>query len=1165
MFINISRASSSPHVNTEEALTSRRTVVKYDVFINHRGSDVKDTIASHIYDLLDRCGVPAFLDREELETGDDFPAAIRNAISSSTVHIAIFSPRYAESSWCLRELALMVQSPGATISPVFWNVTPQEIRWAKKGNVAKAFRKHYKKYPPQTVDEWKTALNHVSDISGLSFSEFKGRLSSKVVDEVMKKLSSTETLSVAKFPIGLEKHRILLGKLLGYNFEVSNSSHGEQLLKNKLIGADALIVYDNIENGYQMDGILFEDVLNPGSTVIVTTRDQSICKRWNNNYLKYELSELNFCESKELFCRHAFRSDRPLAASFESLLDQFVKMCKGLPLALEVCGGQLYNESYPFWKSFLKKVSQKMLPELQSILQVSYEQLDDIQKEIFLDIAIFFHGQNHQTITRIWEEEADFSCDLRILERKCMIKLHSDRVGMDDLLRELGRAIVYEKCPKDPGRRSHLWHPSDVKEVLKNFTGTESVRGLSLVSGETVLWNEDEFGNRCAWTTDSFANMKGLQILELKDDCLKGDFGKLSQKLLPLTLRELNMQNCHFINRVPESMSKLTGLQEVDFSDCTFLKTIPEEFCYLQSLEVLKLNYCRNLEYLPLGFGGMKRLQSLELESCTKLKELPESFGQLPQLQFLQMRRCENVEIAEGSFGNISTLREVILTDCGKMEMVPSSLSRQRSMEVLHLGTRLKTCHAHSRVGPYNGFLPNDVGDLSELRELILSTIKNLKELPQSIGKLSNVTSLILSSISNCPNLNGLPASTGNLMHMKSLTLSELPKVEGSAAAFIAKLSNLTHLVLSGVPLLERLPPSFHNLSCLFSFQLNYYPRVKELNLSNHKILRLHDIKGLNLLKVHVSEAFYRRNYLWLENLPPINDICFTASAIPVTAIIDPSWMEAIIDPSGQSLGLLPPPTGKTCTAIIICFVSVLHIGKFDKQFLPPRLAFTACAYQSFGERINFTVQSKIGELIHFTILETIKGGRGSPQSRNQCTRGTVEVIGQRRQHLPSHAREHAPSQLNLRNVHALDIANCRIRRFLLLYNTPIQVEEMELVYTNKQLFWKNDKMLEHLDLSMVNFKLSSAVKSVANLYKMEVMISSRGNVVYKDKLQEYDIKNALVNRHDEISTQVFRILKSREFLKNELKSKRKVRGKKRKNELKAKGNTRSLKRRLNG
>eukprot|EP01018_Ginkgo_biloba_P030794 Gb_33212 [translate_table: standard] len=1361
LFMNTSPASSSPHVSSEEALISRQRVDKYDVFINHRGPDVKDTIASHIYDLLDLRGVPVFLDREELEAGDDFPAAITEAIASSTVHIAIFSPRYAESSWCLRELALMVKTAGATIIPVFWNVTPEEIRWAKKGIFTKAFRKHYRRYPAQNVDEWKAALNHVSNISGLSFSEFKGRLSGKVVDEVMKKVSSTETLFVAKFPIGLEKHvnklkeyifqwrtaeknvicvgiigmggigkstlakalyneirsnfsrasyiedvkaqvekngskhiqQSLLQQLLRYNFELSNSSQGEEMLRKKLNGKDALIVYDNIEYSYQMDAIFFEDVLHPGSAIIVTTRDQSIFRRWNN-YLKYELSTLHFSQSKELFCRHAFHSDHPFAP-FDILVDQFVNVCKGLPLALEVCSSQLYNQSYANWISFWKRISAKMLPELQSILRASYEQLDKKQKEIFLDIAIFFYGENSETIPRVWEEKAgDFSYDLQILERKCMIKLDCSWLGMHDLFRELGRAIVDEECPKYPGRRSRLWRPSDVKDVLQNSSGTEGVRGLSLVSGERVVWNEDESGNRCAWNTDSFANMKELQLLVLKDDCLQGDFGKLSQNLLflrwtnfpydhmpidlhtkqirildvaggklvnlwndqsqlPLNLRELNMHNCQFLNRVPESMAKFKGLLKVNFSHCILLKTIPEEFCYLEALEVLILKYCYNLKYLPLGIGRMKRVQFLDLKACDKLKVLPESFGQLPALRSLYMERCTNVKNMEGSFGNISTLGEVNVMCCGILKTLPS----HRSL------TDARLCNLYypnSSIGYQNGFLPNEIEDL---REFINLGITIFRELPQSIGKLSNMKRLglwelsflerlptsigdlsclerlcllnclmlkeIPTTIGNlsrlrtlqicaCPELKEIPTTIGNLCCLKRLILKDLPKLEGSVVASIAKLSDLKFLCLSGLPLLGR-TPSFHNLSSLISFQLNNCPRVKEVDLKHLKnlfildlsgcsglqyisgvstsrnlsymnlpgdaILDLDEIKQLTTLIIHVSESFSWENNLWLENLPLIDNVHFIASAIPyVTPIVSLPNIETTS--AGQELRFQFLPTSKRCITIIIGFVSVFLIDKFDKKNLPPAIDFRISwngknIEGSCPTYIHDFRQSKIGELFNLGIFKMSdyhhsfdvedktsirvsawtdplqsspiiylkegwirRIGEGEEYMIHNICSAFFKEIGQQR--LLSDAQEHVPSQLNLLNLHALDIANCRIQRLCLLDDTPIQVEEMELVYKSKQLLWGNDTVLNHLDLSIVDTNLQCTIKSMANLYKMKVMISSKGKVVCKDELQEYD-KYAFVNGHDEVSFQAFRnILKSRELLRNEIESKRNERGKKR-------------------
>eukprot|EP01018_Ginkgo_biloba_P008895 Gb_04283 [translate_table: standard] len=509
-------------------------MANFDVFINHRGKDVKDTLASHIYDLLQFHGVRAFLDREELRTGEEFSDAITEAIQSSSVHIAIFSPHYTESYWCLRELALMLETPNATIIPVFYNVTPEELRWAKGAFAAATFDKHYRRYSQEVVDEWRAALQKVSNISGFSLSESKG-LARAVVQEVLEKIKS-EPLIGPKFPVGLKepvaqlreyiircrmekKHVAFVGIIgfagvgkttlakalfnnirwdLNFNFErasfiedikeevekkglqevrlklLQNLLHlshrqAEHIIRKRLRNIDALIVLDNIEDNKQLEAVLSPEDLLPGSTVIVTSSDSSIFKR--NNFLKYEMLGLDWSQSRELFCLHAFDSGVPYAP-FKNLVDKFISVCKGIPLALEVCGGELYYESsYAIWESYLEKITETMLADLKSILQVSYARLDEKQKQIFLDIAIFFHGENVCTIERILEEESknSFAYDLMILERKCMINSKMGVLTMHGAFRDLGKAIVDEESPTNPRGRSRLWRPSDVKKVLESF------------------------------------------------------------------------------------------------------------------------------------------------------------------------------------------------------------------------------------------------------------------------------------------------------------------------------------------------------------------------------------------------------------------------------------------------------------------------------------------------------------------------------------------------------------------------------------------------------------------------------------------------------------------------------------------------------------------------
>lgn len=152
----------------------------YDVFISHRGPEVKKTFASHLYRRLLSFGLRVFLDQPELERGDFIISQIESAIETASVQVAIFSPEYADSKWCLNELVSMLETD-ATVIPVFYKVEPTELRRTRgnAGIYAEALRRLEKKtsYEPQpegeksrhdsiTIEKWSSALSRVAEKSG---------------------------------------------------------------------------------------------------------------------------------------------------------------------------------------------------------------------------------------------------------------------------------------------------------------------------------------------------------------------------------------------------------------------------------------------------------------------------------------------------------------------------------------------------------------------------------------------------------------------------------------------------------------------------------------------------------------------------------------------------------------------------------------------------------------------------------------------------------------------------------------------------------------------------------------------------------------------------------------------------------------------------------------
>jgi hypothetical protein len=140
--------------------------------------------------------------------------------------------------------------------------------------------------------------------------------------------------------------------------------------------------------------------------------------------------------------------------------------------ALTLLGSHLCNESMERWRAKLDCHEGDPYESIQSILRISYDALAYRVQQVFLDIACFFKGQNKDHVIQILQcnnLKNPEDC-IQELVQKAIITIELDRILMHDLLEQMGKDIVHEESPTEPGERSRLWFHEDVCHVLKENT-----------------------------------------------------------------------------------------------------------------------------------------------------------------------------------------------------------------------------------------------------------------------------------------------------------------------------------------------------------------------------------------------------------------------------------------------------------------------------------------------------------------------------------------------------------------------------------------------------------------------------------------------------------------------------------------------------------------------
>jgi len=261
----------------------------------------------------------------------------------------------------------------------------------------------------------------------------------------------------------------LIKNLVHRDVQISHIDEGTGVLKTFLkTSPHALVVLDDVDHPDQLNAFLpLKDVLRSDSLILVTSRYKNVL-----------MIVLNKQHCQQLFCLYAFcNSHSP--SEFKDLVDEFCRACDGLPLSLKVFGGLLCGKSDKFyWEGLLNKLHQIKLPnEIQQTLRLSYDALEGDEKQIFLDIACYFIGENTDMAIRIWDGSGwNGLVAFENLQDKCLVEIErGNTIKMHNHLRDLGRHIVDQE--KASGVIPHqLWRLiENIPDLWREYSVSASI------------------------------------------------------------------------------------------------------------------------------------------------------------------------------------------------------------------------------------------------------------------------------------------------------------------------------------------------------------------------------------------------------------------------------------------------------------------------------------------------------------------------------------------------------------------------------------------------------------------------------------------------------------------------------------------------------------------
>ncbi|KAH7277115.1 hypothetical protein KP509_39G035100 [Ceratopteris richardii] len=626
--------------------------------------------------------------------------------------------------------------------------------------------------------------------------------------------------------------------------------------------------------------------------LLLTTRHSSILQSSHRETI-YKLGLLRNEDARRLFCYHAFGQDSiPTWVDEPQLVEEVIKRCGNLPLALKVIGSSLYCDELfrPLWSRMFKRLrdarsfGEHHKDELVGTFKPSFDALDSQLQECFLDLAIlprsshwpakvlldmWVHIQNMDWDDAIWAlvELSDRGLlDLYVINQGARVhmmaqKVHIERalrsklasakllVSQHDIIKDLALYLLRQDFSLSSYKRMLMPNGRDTGDM--NWTPeTADIVYIDAGMMERDDWPSTlEFpmakalmlhtnSKNSVYELPKFVEtMKELKVLYLRGRIggvvkIEGEV-KIEGNFSQLRSLRVDFMTAIFSEQVTlKSMSNLEDLV-VQLSD------IPSEgdIGSLSKLKVLQLSW-RSLEYVPIReYRKMKYLEEVSLNGG-KIEDLPEDFCNLEKLRLLDLD-FSMVTLFPKTFRKIESLEKVDIAHPEQNQFtLPTGFGQLVALKKMSLRGSKQLTH-----------LPFTFGKLGSLEVLDLKNCEFLQDLCNDFGGLTSLKHLHLGG---CRVLRKLPSSFGELHALEelflwhSLSLNELPYNFG-------QLRSLRILSLRFCRNLCQLPESFGDLKALEELSLASCASLQKLPdsfgfLQSLKSLSLADCIGLEQL-----------------------------------------------------------------------------------------------------------------------------------------------------------------------------------------------------------------------------------------------------------------------------------------------------------------------------